>query len=275
MVITRITVQERNQNRYSVYIDKGSGEEFGFGVDKDVLVQFGLRKGLELNEELIKEIAHEDEVKKALNLCYSFLSYRMRSEFEVIAYLKKKAIPHPIIEQALERLKKQGYVNDRAFAESYIRDKKHLSDKGPLLLKKELLEKGVSETVIDDALACYPKDEQLEKAKRIVSKKAKTVNDSYQRFRQKLGQSLQQKGFTWDVIEEALHKLPEKNDEIEREILQKYAEKAHARYKKYEGFEYEQKMKQYLFRKGFPIEEIERVLEDLRDEKESSDGKAF
>lgn len=275
MVITRIAVQEKNRNRYLVYVDKGSGEEFGFGVDKDVLIQFGLRKGLELNEELIKEIAHEDEVKKALNLCYSFLSYRMRSEFEVITYLKKKAMPEPIIEQALKRLKQQKYVDDRAFAESYIRDKKHLSDKGPLLLKKELLEKGVSEAFIDDALVCYPKDEQLEKAKRIVAKKAKAVNDSHRMLRQKLGLFLQQKGFTYDVIEETLRKLPEKNAETERKVLQKYAEKAHARYKKYEGFEYEQKMKQYLYRKGFSFEEIERVLEDLRDEKESSDGKAF
>lgn len=268
-IITRITTQKNNKNRYSVYIDRGSGEEFGFGVDEDVLIQFGLRKGLELNEELIVQITHENEVKKALNMCYSFLSYRMRSEFEVITYLKKKAIPEPIIAQALKQLKKQEYVSDRAFAESYIRDKKYLSDKGPLRLKKELLEKGVSEAIIDEALAFYPKHEQLEKAKRIVAKKAKTVNDSYQLFRQKLGQFLQQKGFTYDVIEEALNELPEKNAETEMHILRKYAEKAHSRYKRYQGFEYTQKMKQYLYRKGFSFEQIERALEDLHcDEKE-------
>lgn len=267
MVITRIVVQRHNHNRYSVYIDKGNGEEFGFGVDKDVLIQFGLRKGLALNEELIQEITQENEVKKALNLCYSFLSYRMRSEFEVITHLKKKAVPAPIIEKALARLKRQEYVDDRAFAESYIREKKHLSDKGPLLLKKELLEKGVSEAIIDEALTCYSKEEQLEKAKRIVAKKAKTVNDSYRLFRQKLGQFLQQKGFTYDVIEEALHELSEKNDETERKVLRTYAEKAHSRYKKYQGFAYEQKMKQYLYRKGFSLEQIERVLEDLQCDK--------
>ena len=36
--ITRITTQKNNSERFSIFIDKGNGEEFGFGVDQDVLI---------------------------------------------------------------------------------------------------------------------------------------------------------------------------------------------------------------------------------------------
>lgn len=269
-IITRISTQKHNKNCFAVYIDEGHGEQFGFHVDEDVFVQFGLRKGLELSDETIKQILSENEVKKTLKMCYSFLSSRMRSAFEVKNFLRKKAVPEPIIERALEQLEKQQYVNDLQFAEVYVRDKKNLSGKGPLLLEKELKEKGVSETIIQKALMQFPKDEQLEVAKQWMMKKAKQqTKDSYAMFRQKLRLQLQQKGFPHGIIDEALNELPAKNEEMERIVLQKHAEKAHARYKKYTGFEYLRRMKQHLHRKGFSFEQIEQVLEELqREEKE-------
>lgn len=264
-IITRITTQKRNNQRYSVYIDDGSGEQFGFGVDEDVLIQFGLRKGLELDDELMKRIAYEDEMKKALHMCYSFLSYRMRSEREVETYLKKKDIDEPIIAQVIEQLRKQQYINDLEFAKSYVRDKKRLSSKGPLLIQKELLEKGVSDSESRQALQEFPEDEQLEAAIAFISKKASQAKkESHKALRQKLGLQLQQKGFTYEIIEAALQHLPEKKLEDERAVLRIHAEKAHRRYKKFSGFDYTRRMKQHLYSKGFSIEQINDIIEEMQ-----------
>ncbi|GAA3331694.1 hypothetical protein GCM10020331_089280 [Ectobacillus funiculus] len=43
-VITKIQVQKNNKERYNIYIDKGSGEEYGFSVDGYTLVKYNLRK---------------------------------------------------------------------------------------------------------------------------------------------------------------------------------------------------------------------------------------
>lgn len=266
-IITRITTQKNNKGRYSVYIDNGNGEQFGFGVSEDVLIQFGLRKGLELHDELITKITFEDEVKKALHMCYDFLSHRMRSEHEVVTYLKKKEIDERIIAQVVKQLRKQNYVNDLEFAKSYIRDKKRLATKGPLLIVKELKEKGVREDDSRQALVEYSDEEQLEAAVQFITKKAKhATKESQKALRQKLGLQLQQKGFTYDIIQEALSKLPEQSAEDEREALRKQAEKAHQRYKKYTGFDYTRRMKQYLYSKGFSIEQINDVIEEMQQE---------
>lgn len=267
--IKRITTQKNNKDRYSVYIDNGNGEQFGFGVNEDVLIQFGLRKGLELDDELITQIAQEDEIKKALHLCYSFLSYRMRSEQEVVTYLKKKNIDESITSQVIEQLKEQQYMNDLEFAKSYVRDKKRLSSKGPLVILKELQKKGVSESESKQALQEFPEVEQLEAAKTFIMKKASLEKkESYKALRQKLGLQLQKKGFPYEIIEAALQHLPEKNSEDEREILRIHAEKAHRRYKKYTGFDYTRRMKQYLYSKGFSMELINEIIEEMQDDTE-------
>lgn len=54
------------------------------------------------------------------------------------------------------------------------------------------------------------------------------------------------------------------DDQQEWESLIMYGNKAHKRYSKYTGFEYTQKMKSALYRKGFPIELIERYLDEFQ-----------
>ncbi len=268
-IITRVAAQKNRKNRYSVFIDDGSGERFGFGVNEDVLIQFGLRKGFELTDELIEQIMHEEEVKKALHQCYSFLSFRMRTEKEVSAFLKKKGVDEQIAGQAIAQLKKQHYVNDLEFAKSYVRDKMRFSTKGPLLIQKELKEKGISEEDRRLALEVYSPEEQLEAAVRFLAKKAKQAKrESQKALRQKLGLQLQQKGFTYEIIEEALQTLPEKSPEDEREALRLQAEKAHQRYKKFSGFDYKRRMKQYLYSKGFSIGQIHEVIEEMHQERQ-------
>src|SRR5699024_3101393 len=114
--ITRITTQKNNHGRYNIFLDHGSGEEFGFGVDEDVLVTFALAKGKEVDEKELKAVIFEDDVKKAFNQAINFLSYRMRSAKEIKDYLLKKDMHVEAIPIVIERLQYQRYVDDREFA---------------------------------------------------------------------------------------------------------------------------------------------------------------
>ncbi|WP_165820888.1 recombination regulator RecX [Pueribacillus theae] len=266
-VITKISSQKNNKVRYSVYIDDGSGEAFGFGVDEDTLIRFGLRKGLEINEAAVQEILREDKIQKAHNLSLSYLSYRMRTEHEMISYMKKKEVDEAIIPIVIEKLKANGYLNDLLYAKSYVREKKRLLTKGPLLLKRELNNKGIAETHIEEALREFTADEQLETAVRFIQKKTGQYRKNSQKeVIRKLGMQLQQKGFPLEIIQEALNDMPLQDKNEEREALRIQAEKAHRRYKKYEGAEYNRRMKQYLYGKGFQISDIEQALLDFNHE---------
>ncbi len=141
-IVTKISVQKRNKSRYNLFLDRGQGEEYAFSVDEDLLIKYGLKKGLELDEKELMKLIDEDEQKKAYHLAINYLSYRMRSVEEVRAYLQKKEKEERHIEAVIKQLINQRLLNDTEFADAFIRTKKITLMKGPLKLKQELVTKG-------------------------------------------------------------------------------------------------------------------------------------
>ncbi|HHW37514.1 MAG TPA: recombination regulator RecX [Bacillales bacterium] len=261
--ITKITTQTKNTERFNIYIDKGNGEEYGFSVDQDVLIEFQIRKGNTYTEEELNKILYKDEIKKAFNLALKFLSYRMRSEKEICDYLYKKDYSEDIAGIVIERLKKHKYVNDLEFAQAFVRSRILNSTKGPLLIRQELQQKGISETNIQESLKEFPEETQLDIAFHFAEKHAKqnkTMSD-YQ-IKQKIGQALLAKGFSQHIVNEALTEtVIEKDEEQKFQAIFKQGEKAYKRYSgKYEGWELDQKVKQYLYQRGFKSDEIDTFI---------------
>ncbi|WP_078549864.1 recombination regulator RecX [Litchfieldia alkalitelluris] len=268
-VISKITTQQKNTERFNVFLDNGNGkDEYAFSVDQNVLIKFNLKKGLELDSLDISEIQFDDEVKKGTNTAISFLAHRMRSEKEVVDYLKKKEIEAPIIQEIIHRLYEFSYLNDKDFATAYVRTQLKTTVKGPEVIKRELEEKGIKVYIIEDSLMEYNRNQQVDVAKGIASKlSSKNSRVSSLEQKKKIEQTLLRKGFPWDIINEATKEVEIENDVDDQwEALTYQGEKALRKYQKFEGYVFEQKMKQALYRKGFSIELIDKYLETLQEE---------
>ncbi|MCT2534385.1 recombination regulator RecX [Aquibacillus koreensis] len=267
--ISRITTQKRNKNRYNIFLTQADGKEaYGFSVSEDILIEFHLRKDLELDEETIQLLQTKDTLHKSYTMAINFLSYRMRSKQEIVTYLKKKEVDEEQIPQVIDRLDEDGLLDDRAFAEALVRTRAQSTSKGPLLIKKELLDKGITVRTAEEALRHFPYDAQLAKAKKWVEKKMNSSSKkSFQQQRISAQQTLMQKGFSQVVIKEALTEADSaKDDNEEWEAVQVQGEKLVRKYeKKYEGYELKHKIKAALYRKGFKIDDIDRFLENLQD----------
>ncbi|MGZ4162048.1 MAG: recombination regulator RecX [Neobacillus sp.] len=264
-IITKITTQQKNQDRFNIFMDYGKGEEFAFSVDSDVLIRYQLKKGMELDDFSFLEIQYQDDIRKAYNLAIQYLARRMRSEKEITDYLAQKEMEEPVINEVLHKLTAQKYINDQEYALSYVRTQMNTADKGPNLIKMELKEKGISERILELALAEYPFAVQVEKAMKISAKFfQKNPKESQRIIKQKLENLLLRKGFPFEVINIAVNESEmEKNVDEEMEAIRFQGEKAHRKYSQYSGFEYQQKMKQALYRKGFPFELIEKFLAEI------------
>lgn len=260
-IITKITTQTNRTDRFNIYID----EKYSFSVDEEVLLKFELKKGKEINSFLLNQIKFQDEIQKSYTLALGYLSYRMRSENEVRLFLKKKEIEEPLINETIHKLYTCNYLNDLDFAKAYVRTHVSGGNKGPITLQLELKEKGIRENFIQEALLDYPFNVQVEHAKHLAEKSIKKEKNISERLlRQKLEQMLSRKGFTRDCIVMALVDVKiDKSDEEEWDSLCFHAEKIVRRYQAYEGFQFQQKVKQALFRKGFPLELIDRYLDEL------------
>ena len=263
-IITKITTQQKNQDRYNIFMDYGKGEEFAFSVDSDVLIKFQLKKGMELDDFSLLEIQYQDDIRKAYNLAVHFLARRIRSEKEIRDYLSKKEMEEPVIHEVVHKLKEQQYINDSEFAAAYVRTQANTTDKGPDIIKLELKEKGISEKIMIRALVEFPVEQQIEKALKLGEKFFKKPSkDSRKIQKQKLEQLLLRKGYPFETIQFVLQETAvdkEANEELE--AIRHQGEKAHRKYAHHTGYEYEQKMKQALYRKGFSIDLIEKFLSE-------------
>ena len=267
-VISKITAQKHNKDRYSIFIESGRGEEYAFSVDEDVLIKYQLKKGMELDDSGISDILFQDNIRKAYNLGIHHLSSRMRSEGEVRSYLKKKEVPELILEEAIRKLYEYNFLDDQAFADAYVRTQMNTSEKGPTVIARELKEKDVPPAVIEQALAGFEAENQLEKAIQLGLKYAnKNKKDSTRILRKKLEQLLMRKGYPGSVIQVAMEEiLTEKPEDEELEALVYQAERLLRKHSGLSGRELQYKMKQGLYQKGFPLDEIERYLSTIEEE---------
>jgi regulatory protein len=262
-IITKITVQKKNKDRYNIFLD----EQYAFSVDEDVLIKFNLKKGLELDDFALMEIHYQDDIRKAYNRAIQYLGRKMRSEHEVRSHLHEKEVEDPVIQEVIHKLNEYKFLNDEEYAHAFVRTQMNASDKGIEVIKRELQGKGIQPSILEKALKEYPLEIQVEKAKELWEKAVKKGSrDSERILRQKAEQHLLRKGFPFEVISLAIEEADSGKDEDEEwNALRYQGEKAHRKYSKYEGFEYEQKMKQALYRKGFSLEMIEQYLNEQKD----------
>lgn len=268
-IISRITVQKRNQSRYNIFLkkDNQSKETYGFSVDEDLLVSHRLYKGVELDELMIKNLQKQDDIHKSYQMALRFLSYRMRTKQEIYEYLIKKEVEPEHLAPVLDKLKTEGFIDDQAFGDSYIRTKMKTSNKGPLLLKNELIQKGVTENVAQQSLSEYPWELQLENAKKWAEKKIKTSNKrSFKMELNRVKAGLIRKGFSNDIIQEVMEDISGEQDAVvEWEALVFQGEKLWRKYaKKHDGFMLKNKVKEGLYRKGFSFEGIQRFIDEYK-----------
>lgn len=267
-VITKITTQQKSTDRYNVFWDDGKGEKFGFSVDEDVLIKFQLKKGVELDELTLMEIQYSDDIRKAYNSAITYLARRIRSEKEIKDYLIKKETEEPVINEVLHKLKSQNYLNDQDYAAAYVRTQINTTDKGPDIIRMELKEKGIHKDFFEKWLDEFSLEQQLEKAKKLGEKfLEKNTRDSARVQKQKLENLLLRKGYGFEIIHAAIEDLETNGDagtSDDLDAIRYQGEKAHRKYVRFSGYEYEQKMKQALYRKGFSMDLIEQFLEEKR-----------
>lgn len=265
MKIAKFTTQKKNKDRLNVFVEKDGREEFAFAVDVDVFIKYDLSKGMELEDEFVRDVLQAEEEQKAYKASVNYLSYRMRAVSEVWDYLVKKEVSEGVIKRVIDRLKEQRYLNDTEFAKAYVQTKFNTSPSGPNKIKRELEQLRIDPNVVETMIETITHEDQLEKAGKFVNKKQMETNRrSATEVKQRIQQTLVQRGFSFDIISEAIQTYWESEDEdVELEACLKQAEKLHRKYSGYDTFERNQRMKMQLRRKGFPYDVIERALERL------------
>lgn len=203
MLITKIEPQ-KNPDRINVYIDG----KFAFGILKEIQLKYSLDENMEIDKDFIKDVLLEEEKLKAKNKALRFLSYQRRSTKEVKDKLEREGFETFIIEETIAYLKSYNLLDDLEYAKAFMEAKARQNKYGPERIKFELYKKGIPREIIDKVLEEYPDEYSI--AYNLALKKKKTYKTNDRRVLYgKLGNFLQQKGFTYDCILRVLEDILE------------------------------------------------------------------
>ena len=96
-----------------------------------------------------------------------------------------------------------GVVNDRRVAESFVRVASTLKGRGRLRISRELEQRGIDRSIIRDALAGLPIEDETASIRRFLERKHLPARLSPAEHRRVFGQ-LVRRGFSADLIAKAL-----------------------------------------------------------------------
>ena len=196
MIIKKIMYNSKTKN-YIFYINDISIE-----ILENTLAKFNLYKGKDISSEDIENILYENELYKSKNLALKYLS-NMKTENEVRTYLKSKDIPKDIIEETIEYLQKENFLNDSYYAELFTEDKLKLKQDGPNKIRNLLLQKGIDTNIINNIIINIDNNLLFENLYKVTEKKYNSLEGKNNK-KEKLIRYLLNKGYDYSHIKSVL-----------------------------------------------------------------------
>lgn len=156
-VITSITVQKKNKDRYSVFVEEG----FLIGVSDSTLINLKLAKGVEVTAALYRKIQREEGRFAVKSYLMKLLGRRDHARKELLTKAGRKDYPEEVILSVLDELEEKGYIDENAFAQKFTADKFNLNQWGPSKIRAHLFKKGISKPVIEENINAFFEDKEL------------------------------------------------------------------------------------------------------------------
>ena len=226
----------------------------------EVILKNNLLYKKELSTDDFKQIEKENNYYSIYNESVKYLTKKIRSKAEYTKYLDKYGLEKNLKDKLISDMKKINLLNDDNYLKAYIYDKFHLTNDGPLKIKKDLLNNNISEEKIDEELNKILKEDQNEKLKKLVNKKLRITKGSVYQIKQKILINLINLGYEKKNIEEYL------NDIDDSSSLEKDFNKIYIYLIKKEQDEEKLylKIKQKLYQKGYSLNKIDEFINKKR-----------
>jgi regulatory protein len=103
--------------------------------------------------ELRERHAAVEDVSTVLDAAARFLETRSRSVAEVRRRLASAGYRASLVDEAIEQLTRQGYLDDASFALGWVASRDRARPRGERALRSELYAKGIDRMVVDEVLA--------------------------------------------------------------------------------------------------------------------------
>lgn len=197
----KLTYKKGKGDKIHISIDG----EYRLTVDEMYFSSLYLKDGQEISEEEYSELESTVNIRRAYNCAVSLLSRRDHSENELLKKLCEKGFSAGA-EEAIEKLKSGGYVDDERFCRIFASELIRLKGYGRRRVEQELYRKGVSREIIGAVLEEISFDS--EKLISIIKRKYLTKLTD-EKGRKRVVDALMRLGYSYSEIRYALKEIEE------------------------------------------------------------------
>jgi regulatory protein len=229
MIVTDIAPQ-KGKNRLSVFLDNN----YWFSFSSKSLIDAKLHKGMKLKKSDAKEIVCREIADRLYSKSVKKISRRPHTIFEIKSYCGRILIKslnkwledsvislsRPQIKQikqkVINRLKDNELLDDKQFANWWVKSRKKHKPRSKYMIKGELMQKGVDKSVLNSI--CIDREEEFQMAQQLFEKKFNNnlmkVNGELESDDQEgtgisvaqedVIKYLKNKKFGWDIIKKVL-----------------------------------------------------------------------
>ena len=172
---------------------------------KEHLSQFGIEEGRRISQQTILEVRFAYDYAKARQHTLRLLKTRPRTEGELRKDFARRSIPAVISDRLIDDLKHEGLIDDRLFAELWIKEKIGRGTSGKKRILSDLQAKGINRAILEEELAeKYSDAKEVEIARGLASKRLARLEDLPAGVRRRrVYNYLLGRGFGSDVAAEA------------------------------------------------------------------------
>ncbi len=236
--------KKKSNNLYEITLDNNAK----ISLYADVILKYNLLQKKEIKKEDLEEIVKNNKYLESYYVAIKYLNNKLRVEKEIRKKLSN--YDKEVIDYTIDRLQKEGYLNNSLYIRSYVNDEVNLKLTGPVKIKNDLLKLGFKEIEINNYLDTFSNEVWLEKIEKHIKKAIKNNRNYSSLFlKNKITNDLIKKGFLKSQINTIINEYEfSDNLDIYNKEYNKLKNKLSS---KYQGRDLELQIKMRLKKKGF------------------------
>jgi 1,2-diacylglycerol 3-alpha-glucosyltransferase len=245
---------------------EGADGPFKVSISLQAYTKKGLKRLSMVDQKTIDELMEDEKTVLAYQACIRKIASKDRTRKEMYDFLTQKTeLNIKQINDLIDHLEERNYINDTLYANSAVSNFLSLLQ-GKQRIIRALKQKGIPVEMIDAALQQDDEETEIKNALRYAEKIMPTIKDVSLKMKQeKLSIKLLTQGYEYNIIDVVMKSLNFNEDERNQlDNCRKLAVKAVKRYSsKYEGSSLRNHVFNYLTQKGFEVDDINVVFNDM------------
>jgi regulatory protein len=201
-----IRIVKKGKSDVTVYFDNNSV----LFLAVEVFLKSGLKRGDDISEDRFLLLIKKNKLFHIKQRAFRLLGRRQHSSSELKRKLWNKDYESSLIDEVIEDLKMNGYLDDKEFIKAFVAEKIKTKKWSLKRIKGELFKKGIDSMLIDEIISHQSIDSDNENALTLGRKKYDillTRNLETEVLQNKLSAYLISRGFDYDLIKKVCNKL--------------------------------------------------------------------